>query len=92
MWLQPLGIDMKANSQTRGTGGTVTAETRKFVVAVGLLGGAFAMLVAASYPGITAAFATGALSALLVGRVAGYAASTEGVCVPGTDICLRTTF
>jgi len=82
---------MNGNSTTRRTHKTGTAEAKKLVAAVGLLGGVFALLVAASYPGVTAAFVTGAMSALLVGRVAGQVASSGGVCVPATDVCLQTT-
>jgi len=81
---------MKATHYSDGTGGSVTTETTKLVVAVGLVGGMFALLVAASYPGVVTAFAAGGLSAVLVGTAARRVASTGGVCVPGTDVCLRT--
>jgi len=86
-----MGIDMKATHYSNGTGGSVTTETTKLVVAVGVLGGVFALLVAAAYPGVVAAVAMGGLSAVFVGTAARHVASTGGVCVPGTDVCLRTT-
>lgn len=80
---------MRATHYAGGTGGSVTAEAKKLVAAIGLLGGVFALLVAASYPGLVAAATTGAVSAAVAGRGARRVRKTGGVCVPGTDVCLR---
>jgi len=60
-------------------------------VAVGfaMVAAVFAVLVAVAYPGVVVAFALGALSAVAVRRAAGLFACSSGLCVPGTDVCVR---
>jgi len=60
-------------------------------VAVGfaMLAAVFAVLVAVSYPGVVVAFTLGALSAVVVQRAARLFTSSSGLCIPGTDVCVR---
>jgi hypothetical protein len=58
-------------------------------VAVALLGGLFALLVALSAPAAAAAFALGGLSAIVVTRTAALLSRRDGIRLPGTDVRLR---
>jgi Flp pilus assembly protein TadB len=61
----------------------------KLAAAVAMLVALFGLLVAAAYPGVAAAFVLGALSAVALRRATRRLADSRGLCVPGTDICLR---
>jgi len=61
----------------------------QIVAGFALLGAVFALLVAAAHPGVAAAFVLGGLSAVAVRWVTGRLAASQGLCVPGTDVCLR---
>lgn len=61
----------------------------QIVASIVTLGAVFALLVAAAYPGVAAAFVLGGISAVAVRWVTGQIAASSGLCVPGTDVCLR---
>lgn len=71
---------------------SVASLRNQFVVAVGLLGLLFALLVAVASPGLVGMFALGALSVPGGRRAADLLGRTGGVCVPGTSVCLRTSY
>lgn len=89
MWGQPLDIDMQENHHSMRSGASITAATSELLVAVGLLGGMFALLLAASYPVVGATVAAGAVSAVALKTVWTRVTLSGGVRVPGTDVCLR---
>jgi hypothetical protein len=82
---------MRADHYTNGTNGSTTTAVAEFAVAVGLLGGLVALFAAASYPVVSAAVVTGLLSVAVVRKGAELVAATGPVCVPGMDVCLRST-
>jgi hypothetical protein len=89
MWEQPLGIDMRGKHHSTRASASVTATTSELLVAVGLLGGMFALLLAASYPVVAAAVLAGAVSVTVYRAGMDRLTRPGGVCVPGTDRCLR---
>jgi hypothetical protein len=60
-----------------------------FAVSVGTLVGFFALLVAAAVPELTVAALFGAASVPVVRRLRRLVEERNGLCIPGTDICLR---
>lgn len=81
---------MRATHHTHEPYGSATSAAARIAVALGLLGSFVALLVAASYPTLAAAAAGGALFAGAVRYGLGQFDDSEGICVPGTDVCFRT--
>jgi len=69
--------------------GPNASPVAKLSAAVVMLVAFFALLVAAAHPGVAAAFVLGALSAVAMRRGTRLLARSRGLCVPGTDVCLR---
>jgi len=72
-------------------GSQFVSPAAQTTIAIAMLAGFFAVLVAAANPGIAAAFALGGLGVIGGTRALAYARRAGGVCVPGTDVCLRTS-
>ena len=75
---------------TDSTNEQVVSPAAYTTVSIAALAGVFTLLVAAANPGIAAAFAVGGLATVAGTRAAALVRESDGVCVPGTDICLRS--
>lgn len=62
----------------------------ELLVAVGLVAGVAVLLLALSYPVVLATMTSGAVAAV-VAESALRRVTTTGVCIPGTDVCIRPT-
>jgi hypothetical protein len=63
------------------------AQTTFAIAAVAAL---FALLVAAAHPTLASAAALGGLTSIGVWRAGALLRDADGICIPGTDVCLRT--
>jgi hypothetical protein len=78
---------MKAPRNTHGS--QFVSPAAQTTIAIAILAGFFAVLVAAANPGIAAAFTLGGLGVIAGTRAVAFVRRAGGVCVPGTDVCLR---
>jgi len=81
---------MRAPQNTHDRQDAFVSPAARTTVAIAVLAGFFALLVAAATPGIAAAFALGGLGAIGGTRAMAVLRRADGVCIPGTDVCLRT--
>jgi len=65
------------------------SPAKLLAVSVGVLVGFFALLVAAAFPAVTLAALFGAGSVPVGRRLRQLVEERNGLCIPGTDICLR---
>ena len=79
---------MKARQDSHGS--QVVSPAAQTTLSIALLAGFLAVLVAAANPGIAAAFTLGSMAVIGGARAAAFVRRADGVCVPGTDVCLRT--
>jgi len=79
---------MSAPQDTHGS--QFVSPAAQTTVSIALLASFFAVLVAAANPGIAAAFTLGGLAMIGGTRALAFVRRTGGVCVPGTDVCLRS--
>jgi len=77
-----------SDRQYRTTDDSVSPAA-KTTLAIAVVASLFALLVALSYPGLAAAAGLGGLTAVGTWRVAALLRAVDGICIPGTDICLR---
>jgi len=88
MWLWPPATGMRATESPNEQFVSPAAYT---TVSIAILAGVFGLLVAAANPGTAAAFAVGGLATVAGTRGAALVRRSDGVCVPGTGICLRSS-
>jgi len=79
---------MRAPQETHGS--QFVSPAAQTTISIALLAGFFGLLVAAANPGIAAAFALGGLAVVGGTRAAAFVRRADGVCLPGTDVCLRS--
>lgn len=80
---------MRAQSNTIDPHESLTSPAATVAAGFAMVAALFAVLVALSYPGMVAAFGLGAVSAVVARRGASLLNRASGVCIPGTDVCLR---
>jgi hypothetical protein len=86
LWI--LCLDMSTERQPTGTDTGEIARARQRLFAIGVLASIFALLVAASYTDVAAMVVTGTMAATVIVQAVMRLASSERLCVPGTDISL----
>jgi len=68
---------------------TFASPAAQTTFAIAAVAGLFALLVAAAHPTLASAAALGGLTSIGVWRAAALLRTTDGICIPGTDVCLR---
>ena len=82
---------MRATQQTDQREDAFVSPAARTTIAIAVVAGFFGLLLAAANPGVAAAFALGGMLAITARRATAYVRRSAGICIPGTEVCLRPT-